>query len=94
MTLNEMLESGMPVYATEAGGVEDLRPFFPRSLQPFPPPPSPEPEAFEPAATSSEDLAASGYYERFGWSEIARRYEEEILLPFGRGVGRPVPEAA
>jgi len=80
LTLNEMLESGMPVYATEAGGVADLRPFFPRSLRPFPPPIG----AATPEATLPDDPAASVYYETFTWDAIARRYEEEILLPFGR----------
>lgn len=86
VSLNEMLESGLPVYATEAGGVEDLRPYFPRSLRPFPPPLAPEPEG------AAEDLAANGYRERFSWPAIARRYEEEVLLPCGRG-GRAAPAA-
>lgn len=76
MTLNEMLESGMPVYATEAGGVADLRPFFPRSLRPFPPPTTPEP-------SPRDEAAPSGYYETFTWDRIARRYDEEILAELG-----------
>jgi glycosyltransferase involved in cell wall biosynthesis len=70
LSLNEMLESGLPVFATEAGGVADLRPFFPRSLRPFPPPArlAPWPDR--------EDLAASGYLARFDWDAIARSYEE------------------
>jgi glycosyltransferase involved in cell wall biosynthesis len=73
LSLNEMLEAGLPVFATEAGAVEDLRPFFPRSLRPFPPPariaPWPEPE----------DLEANGYLARFSWDAIARSYEEAVL---------------
>ena len=38
LSLTEMLESGLTVFATEAGAVADLRPYFPASLQPFPPP--------------------------------------------------------
>lgn len=72
LNLNEMLESGMTVFATEAGAVADLRPFFPFSLRPFPPP-----REIEPAAL--EDLAANGYYQRFSWPEIARSYEEQVL---------------
>ena len=37
LVLNEMLESGMPVFATQAGGVTDLQPFF-ETLMSFPPP--------------------------------------------------------
>ncbi len=37
LVLNEMLESGMLVFATLAGGVSDLQPFFKEMLQPFPP---------------------------------------------------------
>jgi glycosyltransferase involved in cell wall biosynthesis len=73
LNLNEMLEAGLPVFATEAGAVEDLRPFFPRSLRPFPPPariePWPEPE----------DLEANGYLARFSWDAIARSWEEAVL---------------
>jgi glycosyltransferase involved in cell wall biosynthesis len=72
LSLNEMLESGLPVFAADAGGVADLRPFFPRTLQPFPPPAGgglPEPD----------DPQATGYYDRFRWTRIAQRYEEQAL---------------
>ncbi|MFL6258764.1 MAG: glycosyltransferase family 4 protein [Thermoanaerobaculia bacterium] len=72
LCLNEMLESGLTVYATPAGGVRDLRPFWGSRLRPFPPPAdAPEPDGPEP------DL--DGYLSYFSWPEIARRYEEEIL---------------
>ena len=71
LNLNEMLESGLPVYATEAGAVDDLRPYFPSSLRLFPPP-----ERIEPAAL--EDLEANGYLRRFEWTEIARDYERQV----------------
>lgn len=73
LSLNEMLESGLPVFATEAGAVADLRPFFPHSLHSFPPP-----AHFEPPA-QVEDLATNGYYRRFEWNEIARSYEKQVL---------------
>jgi glycosyltransferase involved in cell wall biosynthesis len=73
LNLNEMLESGMPVFATEAGGVADLRPFFPESLLPFPPPARTELPA------TREDLTANGYFARFDWAGIARAYEEAVL---------------
>jgi glycosyltransferase involved in cell wall biosynthesis len=72
LTLNEMLESGLPVYATGAGAVDDLRPYFPSSLRPFPPP-----ERLEPAPL--EDLGANGYFERFDWGAIARDYARQVV---------------
>jgi glycosyltransferase involved in cell wall biosynthesis len=72
LTLNEMLESGLPVFATRAGAVDDLQPCFPASLRPFPPPARIEPAPLE-------DLEAGGYLQRFSWPEIARRYEEDVL---------------
>jgi glycosyltransferase involved in cell wall biosynthesis len=78
LSLNEMLESGMPVFATEAGAVSDLRPFFPQGLRPFPPPPEP---SWEPA---EGDLPARGYDHHFTWEAIAARYEREVLAPLAR----------
>ncbi len=72
LSLNEMLESGLPVYATAAGAVDDLRPFFPSSLRPFPPPGRVEPGELE-------DLEANGYHERFSWARITRDYELQAL---------------
>jgi glycosyltransferase involved in cell wall biosynthesis len=72
LNLIEMLESGLTVFATEAGAVADLRPFFPSSLQPFPPPPAIEPRPLE-------DLDATDYYRRFSWPEIASAYERQAL---------------
>jgi len=75
LSLNEMLESGMPVYATEAGAVVDLRPFFPESLRPFPPPARIEP------SYAREDLDANGYFAKFNWDAIAKFYEAAIFAP-------------
>ena len=72
LSLTEMLEAGLTVFATEAGGVADLRPYFPVSLRPFPPPPE---IAFGPL----EDLEANGYRERFSWPAIARSWEGQVL---------------
>ena len=41
-SLNEMIEAGLPVFATSAGAVPDLRRACPACLQPFPPPPAPD----------------------------------------------------
>jgi glycosyltransferase involved in cell wall biosynthesis len=70
LSLNEMLESGMPVYATDAGGVRDLRPYFPHSLRPFPPSAG---SALSPSPL--EDLESNGYYRHFDWGNIAMAYE-------------------
>jgi len=72
LSLNEMLESGMPVFATEVGGVRDLKPYFPETLLPFPPPLD-----FDPPACREASL--DGYYEHFTWEVIAERYEAEVL---------------
>lgn len=71
-SLNEMLEAGLTVFATPAGAVADLRPYFPASLRPFPPP-----ERIDP--TPREDLATNGYLERFSWQTIARDYQRQAL---------------
>ena len=76
LCLNEMLEAGLTVYATRAGGVADLAPFWRDRLRPFPPPVRPEPPGAEPE--SEPDL--DGYLSFFSWPEIARRYEEDILV--------------
>ena len=75
LNLNEMLESGLPVYATRAGAVDDLEPYFPSSLRSFPPP-----ERIEPAPL--EDLEANGYFQRFTWGAIARDYERQVAALF------------
>ena len=72
LSLNEMLEAGLTVYATPAGGVADLAPYWGDRLRPFPPPARPAPPGPEP------DLAP--YFERFSWPSIARRYEEDLAL--------------
>ena len=69
LNLNEMLESGMPVFATRAGGVPDLKPYFPGLLQPFPPSDS----AISSRALPSEEEWAA-YRVSFVWSSIASEY--------------------
>lgn len=71
LSLNEMLEADLTVYATPAGGVADLAPYWGSRLLPFPPGDRPFSEASE--------LDLTGYFERFSWPEIARRYEEDAL---------------
>jgi glycosyltransferase involved in cell wall biosynthesis len=73
LALNEMLESGMPVFATQAGGALDLQPFF-SALMPFPPSP-------KILCSLPEPRIASRYYEVFNWKHIAEIYAGEILAP-------------
>jgi glycosyltransferase involved in cell wall biosynthesis len=76
LCLNEMLEAGLPVFATPAGGARDLSRLFPRSLRPFPPPMDARPL---PGAEGEDDW--EGYYGHFSWARIAERYEREVLAP-------------
>jgi glycosyltransferase involved in cell wall biosynthesis len=72
LSLNEMLESGLPVFATEAGGVRDLRPYFPGTLLPFPPP-------LDAGPTKLCESGLDTYYRHFTWEAIAERYEVDVL---------------
>ncbi len=80
LSLSEMLESGMPVFATRAGAVPDLEPFFPDRLLPFPP-------AVELPPLPCGPLDLTSYYRRMSMAAIAEGYERQVLLPL-RG-GRP-----
>lgn len=71
LVLNEMLESGMYVFATRAGGKIDLQPFF-DTLKTFPPDPG-----FQPQLQNIR--IAKHYYDAFNWSRIAMYYAASIL---------------
>ncbi len=71
LSLNEMLESGLAVYATPAGGVPDLAPYWGSMLRPFPPPPSP-------TGHDGPEPDLAGYFARFSWPAIAQRYEAAV----------------
>ena len=73
LVLNEMLEAGLPVYATDAGGVEELRAVLPSSLPAFPPPV----DATLPEPPSEE--AFRRYHDRFSWKTVVSRYVESAL---------------
>ena len=81
LCLNEMLEAGLTVYATPAGGVQDLAPFWGARLRPFPPPAA---AAAAPAGGADPgpppDLA--GYLDHFSWPAIAARYEAAVSRCF------------
>ncbi len=72
LTLNEMLESGMPVFATPAGGVLDLQPFF-KTLMPFPP----QQQIVPTFLSTSHQL--ENYYIYFSWDKVAEIYANKIL---------------
>lgn len=66
LALNEMLEAGMPVFATPAGGTKDLQPFF-KTLLPFPP-------SVNLSVIPTDCEIPSTYYDTFSWSRIAQGY--------------------
>ncbi len=66
--LQEMLESGLPVFATRAGCVTDLEPYFGSRISPFPPPA----QGPEPHALGQVDWMR--YEKAFNWQAIAREY--------------------
>jgi glycosyltransferase involved in cell wall biosynthesis len=72
LALNEMLESGLPVYATRAGGVDDLRGVLGSFVPDFPPPPG----ALPPPPPAPEVIER--YDARFRWLAIAERYVEAV----------------
>jgi len=86
LSISEMIESGMPVAATRTGAVEDLEPLAPDAFLPFPPP----------RDLSLDDLPVVGdlelYLSKIRWPEIARRYEEELLVPLVKRPGRLDPD--
>ncbi|AKG23974.1 glycosyltransferase family 4 protein [Calothrix sp. 336/3] len=72
LILNEMLESGMTVFATPAGGVVDLQPFFSETLRAFPPPSQFTPDIL------SQSNTMEAYYRTFTWGKIAEDYIKKI----------------
>ncbi len=78
LVLNEMLESGMPVFATPTGGVPDLQPFFKERLKPFPP----SLEAIAEARTTPvTPEMVDDYYENFSWAKTAQLYRKFLSNP-------------
>ncbi len=75
LVLNEMLESGMMVFATRSGGVPDLQPLFKEMLRHFPPPLQP----INHVSIDSINLSRENYYNRFSWETIAENYLKLIV---------------
>jgi glycosyltransferase involved in cell wall biosynthesis len=73
LSLNEMIEAGLPVFATMAGAVADLQRACPGCVQPFPPPPVPD----------INDLRArmklgEAYDALINWDSVVALYERLI----------------
>jgi glycosyltransferase involved in cell wall biosynthesis len=79
LTLNEMLESGMPVYAADTGGVPELKDWYPRLLGPFPPD----------ATGATTGLGCGGESDgpsrAANWGRIAAQYERDLVDRVARG---------
>lgn len=71
LSVQEMLESGMPLLATPEGAVPDLAPYFPGGIDTFPPGPD-----WRPVAGGVEPSA--GYEARFDWAAIANAYADAL----------------
>jgi glycosyltransferase involved in cell wall biosynthesis len=72
LSLNEMLESGLPVFATRAGAVPDLEPFF-ETLMQFPP----QQQILPIFLSTSHQL--ENYYTYFSWEKVAEVYAAKIF---------------
>ncbi|MGB7441356.1 MAG: glycosyltransferase family 4 protein [Coleofasciculaceae cyanobacterium] len=74
LVLNEMLESGMTVFANSVGGVPDLKPYFKEILTSFPPS----------SELTARDLVVKNiqedYYQKFNWKAIASYYLNLLSL--------------
>ncbi|WP_448562181.1 glycosyltransferase family 4 protein [Trichothermofontia sp.] len=73
LSLNEMLESGMPVFATTAGGVEDLRSMLGGRLKSFPP-------TLEALSNIQISPWPDEYYKHFTWKIIAEQYLKDLIV--------------
>lgn len=71
LSLNEMLESGMVVFSTYVGGVQDLGTFFPNALRSFPPP-------IEIELCTEAEGNWLRYYTEVSMPAIARKYIQSI----------------
>lgn len=73
LSIQEMLESGMPVYATRAGACQDLEGWFPNQLRVFPP------RADEALPAQDTEATFARYAEYFDWAAIAERYLRDAV---------------
>lgn len=83
LSLNEMVEAGLPVFATNTGGVPDMKAACDGCILPFPPPPSIDVNACR-AQMMKRDPPGG----RTGWDDVADLYEALITTHRTRGNGR------
>jgi len=74
LSMNEMLESGMPLFATETGGVLDLKEYFNEELLPFPP------SRKIVSRVTGNSFISANYLDEFSWDKIAAKYLESVSL--------------
>lgn len=73
LILNEMIESGIPIFATQAGGIPDLQPFC-KNIYPFPPP-----DRITHDHLNRQEMLED-YYKCFSWDKIAETYIAKIFI--------------
>ncbi len=76
LSINEMVESGLPVFATDAGGISEISRYIPNMIFQFPPPDNWS------MASVEVDLSADAftqYHDVFSWRSIAKSYLNDIL---------------
>lgn len=75
LVLNEMLEAGLTVYSTEAGGFIDLKPFFPNQLKKLT-------AASIPFVREEPEDNLQEYYGQFSWASVGRAYMDMLGTGF------------
>lgn len=90
LSMNEMLESGMPLFATETGGALDLKEFFNEALLPFPP------GSDYASRVTANPVISENYLNEFSWEKIAAKYLQSVCstLPSTEDVQRWIPSAS
>jgi glycosyltransferase involved in cell wall biosynthesis len=72
LSMSEMLESGMTLFATETGGALDLKEFFNEALLPFPP------GSDMLSGITANSLISANYLNEFSWEKIAAKYLQSV----------------
>jgi glycosyltransferase involved in cell wall biosynthesis len=72
LSLNEMLESGMPIFATSTGGVLDLKQLLGNSIFDFPP------NLHMVNKVMNKNTFNDIYYKYFSWNSIASLYLKKV----------------
>lgn len=86
LSIQEMLEAGLPVYACGAGAVPDLKPYFADQLRQFPP----EPGQWAKATVEVSPTLEEAYLQRFSWDTVGLEYLQQIERVRERKSWRPI----